>query len=270
MGGGYSSYKENLSQALNYRMTFSVSSRSKPLSDTLSEWLARYEYSGLIEAKDVTSIFGFTKERSPLYGGRAWNGAEILDKDYDWMIDKGLKLKILLSGEKVSKKHYEESLPLLDRYYENSNIIVITNDVLAKWIKRDYPNYLLEASVIRQTTLDEIDEVLEIYDSMVLPVRYYSQIDNLKKIKQKDRIVLFTTGSCGIYCENQICYRGASLTNRTYGKQRVDRCIMNEKPLTYNPGIDKIVSFDLSKFRQLGFHHFKVLPNFTYKPNLHT
>ena len=247
-------------------MRITVSARTKPLSNTMHEWLTKFEHSGLVKYADITGIFGFTREKSPLYGGRVHLGEEITEEDYVWMKKKGLEFKILLSGDVVSKKHYEESFELLDKYHVKGNTVVITNDKLAKWIRRDYPNYSLEASTIRQTELSDIDEVLDLYDTMVLPLRHNKDEKNLKKIKQKDRIVLFTSGSCGFFCRNQICYPATAAINRNGGKGDPKCIILEGKAPFQYLGIDKIIRFDLDEFISWGFNNFKVLPDFTYKP----
>jgi len=247
-------------------MRVTVSVRKKPPSNTMHEWLSRYEHSGLIKYKDITGVFGFTKEKSPLYGGRVWAGADISDKDYVWIKEKGLEFKILLSGDIVSEKHYEESFELLDRYHIKGNTVVITNDKLASWVRRDYPDYSLEASVIRHTKFSGIDKVLDLYDTMVLPLRHNKDEKNLKKIKQKDRVVLFTSASCGYFCPNQVCYPAAAKINRNGGIGKEDCLLKVGKFLLPYLGIDKIIRFDLELLMDWGFSNFKVLPDFIYKP----
>ena len=95
-------------------MTITIAARGKHISNKMSEWFSRFNNIGY---DNITGVFGFTKEQSPLYGGRIWHGAEVTDEDYDWMVANGIKLKILLTGDKVSKEHYEESFPLLERYH---------------------------------------------------------------------------------------------------------------------------------------------------------
>jgi len=237
-------------------MTITIAARGKHISNQMSEWFSRFNSIGY---DNITGVFGFTKEKSPLYGGRIWMGEEITDEDYDWMVANGIKLKILLTGDKVSKEHYEESFPLLERYHIKGNSVVTVNDKLAQWIRRDYSDYTLEASVIKQTQFSEIDKVLDLYDKLHLPMHLNDDIKELKKIEQKDRIVLFANAGCAYECKNQICYSTVATANRT-GDASVYRC---SQWFGLTESSDKIKVFDRNKFNDLGFSHFKVLANFT-------
>ena len=240
-------------------MTITIAARGKHISNTMSEWFSRYHNVGY---KNITGVFGFTKEKSPLYGGRVWERAEVTDEDYAWMVANGIKLKILLTGDKVSKEHYEESFPLLERYHIKGNSVVTVNNKLAQWIRRDYSDYTLEASVIKQTQFSEIDKVLDLYDRLHLPMHLNDNEEELKKIKQKDRIVLFANAGCAYGCKSQICYPSVAAVNRT-GDVHLYRCSQMFN-LTKEPSEMKV--FDMKKLNSLGFFNFKVLANFTYKP----
>ena len=242
-------------------MTTTIAARGKPLSHKMSEWFSRFNSIGY---DNITGVFGFTKEKSPLYGGRVWERAEVTDEDYDWMVANGIKLKILLTGNKVSKEHYEESFPLLERYHIKGNSVVTVNDKLAQWVRRDYSDYTLEASVIKQTQFSGIDKVLDLYDKLHLPMHLNDDEEGLKKIKQKERIILFANAVCAYECKLQICYSAAAESNRT--GILVSRCSAKG-----GLGITKISEtvkvFDRKKLNDLGFHHFKVLANFTNNPS---
>jgi len=237
-------------------MTITIAARGKHTSNKMSEWFSRFNSIGY---DNITGVFGFTKEKSPLYGGRIWTGEEITDEDYDWMVTNGIKLKILLTGDKVSKEHYEESFPLLERYHIKGNSVVTVNDKLAQWVRRDYSYYTLEASVIKQTQFSEIDKVLDLYDKLHLPMHLNDNEEELKKIKQKDRIVLFANAGCAYECKSQICYSTVATANRT-GDESVYRC---SQWFNLTKVSDKIKVFDRQKLNDLGFYHFKVLANFT-------
>jgi hypothetical protein len=240
--------------------TLTISARGKPTFLKMDEWFSHFNRSGY---NNITGVFGFTKERSPLYGGRIWgqsspnvgpDGAEITDEDYVWMLANGIKLKILLSGDKVSKQHYEESLPLLEKYHTKGNSVVMVNDKLAEWVRRDYSDYTIEASVIKQTQFSEIEKVLDIYDRLHLPMHLNDDEEELKKIKQKDRIVLFANAKCAYGCRSQICYATIATANRT-GDASVYRC-SQMFGLTKPPSGMKV--FDMEKLNNLGFFNFKV------------
>ncbi|MCH7834677.1 MAG: hypothetical protein IH911_06330 [Proteobacteria bacterium] len=60
----------------------------------------------------------------------------------------------------------------------------MTNDDLARWIRQAYPGYQIDASVIKNIkTHRKINEALELYDSVVLPMRLNEDFDFLEKIE---------------------------------------------------------------------------------------
>ena len=228
--------------------TVTLSCRGKTSQISLADWFQVYkDYAPL----EVTGVFGFMEEFSPLYGGRQYIGAEITEEDFKFMLASGLKLKIPLTAHKVSEKEYEESRELLNKYYYPGNSIAIVNDDLAKWIKRDYPNYLIEASVIKNVNWKDIDTTLELYDTVVLSMDKNDDHENLKKIKQKDKIVLFGNAGCAYTCPSKICYPSVSKVNK--GEQEEMKCSMNLKPREKN----YVHNFDLEELRGLGFNNFK-------------
>ena len=167
--------------------TITVSCRQKPTSVNMLQWLSQYNLYTSIE--EITGVFGFVQEYSPLYGGRIYYGAEITEEDLVFLQDKGLSLKLTLTSRIVSKKDYLDSREMLNKYYYHGNTIAAVNDNLARWIKRDFPNYIVEASVIKNIGWGDIEATLEIYDTIVLTMDKNDDLENLSKIKDKERII---------------------------------------------------------------------------------
>ena len=229
--------------------TVTVSCREKPNDMNMVEWLSQYN---LYAPLEVTGVFGFVKEYSPLYSGRMYSGAEITDEDYKFLKENNMKLKLTLTANKVSEEEYEQSRELLNKYYYPGNSIAVVNDELAKWIKRDYPNYLVEASVIKNIKWENIDKTLELYDTLVLTMDKNDDIEKLSEIKEKDRIILFGNAGCAYKCPAKICYPSISKLNK--GEEGAEfKCsqVYKEREEV------RIHNFDLNKLRNLGFNNFK-------------
>jgi hypothetical protein len=229
-----------------------VSCRNKPNYMPMEEWLAQYNKYAPLE---ITGVFGFLEEFSPLYGGRIYEEAEITKEDIQFLRNNGLQLKINLTGNKATENEYRESRDLLNTYYYPNNVVSVIDDNLASWIKRDYPNYIVEASVIKKVGFDKIDKILETYDQMVLPIALNDDIENLKKIKQKDKIVLFANAGCGYTCKHQICYSSVSKINKGEIPLEEYKCSQEFKPRE----VFKLHDFDIDKLKELGFSNFKYL-----------
>ena len=212
--------ESNPSRASSY--SFSGRIKNSHISEHIAYLLEHFNrYSGQhISINDIDSVFGFTDRYCSLYGGRSFNAYEpariqITDDEISWMYDVGIGLKIALSAPKVSRKEYLACRTYLDRYYRKGNTLIITNDKFAEWIREDYPDYLIEASVIRNTDSQEaIKSAAQIYDYIVVPIILNDDSNFLGNIEEKKKIRLFVNAECSYNCPSRICYSVQSNINK--------------------------------------------------------
>ncbi|MGZ8901978.1 MAG: hypothetical protein ACXW0H_00360 [Methylobacter sp.] len=201
----------------------------------------------------IDSLFGFV-ERCTLYGGRAPANRELSDADVQVMYEHSIGLRIPLSNSFASKDEYKQYHGLLEKYHRAGNSIILTNNTLASWIKRDYPIYHLEASVIKNIdTYEKINKSLDLYDTVVLPMRLSLEYDFLDKLTQKQRITLFANAGCAFNCPAKICYHSISKINKFSDVEF--RCSKTTVPRVELGMQD----FDIGKLFALGFERFKLL-----------
>jgi len=232
-------------------VTYTVSARNKPPDKPIMAYL-RENY-GNIPLYEIDSVFGFV-ERSPLYGGRAFIGRELSHRDVMQLNSAGIGLRIPMSNHFVSAEEYQKSMRLLSRYHRKINSVIITNDDLAKWIRQDFPDYRLDASVIKNVkTYGKIESALKLYDSVVLPMRLNEDLEFLEKIETKDRITLFANAGCALTCPSKLCYRSISKINKGNGGEFECSQPIKDRDL-YG-----MVDFPLQPYIDIGFRHFKLL-----------
>jgi len=232
-------------------VTFTISARGKPPKVPIMAYL-RKNY-GNISLGAIDSIFGFV-ERSPLYGGRGFRRPELSQRDVIQLNNAGIGVRIPLSNHFASAEEFEQARPLLARYHSGLNSIIATNDELAQWIRRDYPLYRLDASVIKNIkSYGKIERALELYDSVVLPMRLNEDLEFLEKIGPKDRIILFANAGCALTCPSKLCYLSISTINK--GRGGKFEC---SQPLK-DRDLYGMVDFPLQPYIDLGFRHFKLL-----------
>lgn len=231
---------------MSYKNT--VSCRGKNTSIPIKDWLSQYDSLDL----NITSVFGFFEEFSPLYGGRIYSGAEISDDDVSYLYSHGLSLKLTLTANKATREEYEDSKELLDKYHKEGNTVAVVNDDLARWIKEDYPKYLVEASVIKNTKFSQIEDVLSLYDVVVLPMFMNDDIEQLKEVKQKDKVILFGNAGCAYNCPSKICYPSMSKINK---KEEAPQFLCSQQTIP-RPEVG-LHFFDLDLLKKLGFNSFK-------------
>ena len=233
------------------KIHYTISARGKQASVPIAQFLD--EYFPDIPHDTIDSIFGFV-EKSTLYGGRQFIAPEISNEDIQSLYQMGIGYRIPLTNHYVEKMEYELNAPLLDRYNTPGNSVIITNDDLAKWIRKDFPCYRLEASVIKNiNSYDKINRALELYDTVILPMNVNQELEFLAGIPDKDRITLFANAGCALTCPSKICYASISKFNKFKGAEF--RC---SQPLKARSMLG-MIDFDLEVLKSLGFMRFKLL-----------
>jgi hypothetical protein len=233
------------------QITYTISARNKSQITPVFAFL-RKQY-GYLPLREIESLFGFV-ENSTLYGGREFKGRELSDRDVKQLNNAGIGLRLPMTNHFVERDEYEQNQDLLQKHHFPVNSVIVTNDDLARWIKQDFPNYHIDASVIKNIkTHRKIDEALELYDAVVLPMRLNEDLDFLEKIEEKDRITLFANAGCALTCPSHLCYMSFSKANKGQGGEF--QCSMMYK----ERDVDGMVDFPLQPYIDLGFHRFKLL-----------
>jgi hypothetical protein len=231
--------------------TYTVSARNKAPDVPVFAFI-RHQY-GNLPLREIDSLFGFV-ERSTLYGGRSFQNRELSDRDVLQLNNAGIGVRLPMSNHFVERHEYELNHGLLQKYHRPINSIIVTNDDLAKWIRKDFPDYRIDASVIKNIkTHRKIDEAVELYDSVVLPMRINEDLEFLEKIEAKDKITLFANAGCALTCPSKLCYLSLSKINK--GKGGEFQC---SQPIKDRDQMG-MVDFPLKPYVDLGFHRFKLL-----------
>lgn len=233
-------------------MQFTISARGKPAAVPIQRFIRdNYDH---IPLEQIDSFFGFT-EASALYGGRFFSGTELSRYDVRSLYRMGINLRLPLSNHYVTPEEYEENQPFLEKYHRPGNSLIITNDALAGWIRRDFPDYRLEASVIKNIdTLKKVDEAFGVYDTVILPMASNDDDEFLRAIDNKKNVTVFANAGCAYTCPSKICYPSISKANKT-GDRSLFRCSQKLKERNTIGMID----FDLAYLQSLGFERFKLL-----------
>lgn len=233
-------------------MEYTVSARSKPPAMPIQKFIK--ESFSHIPVEEIDSFFGFT-EYSSLYGGRFFATHELSRYDIRSMYKMGINYRIPLTNHYATEQEYEENIPFLEKYYRPGNSVIITNDDLARWIRRDFPEYRIEASVIKNIkTVKKVEKAFKYYDTVILPMSANQDDDLLLSMPEKDRITLFANGGCALTCPSKICYTAVSKANKTLDRN-LQTCSqpMKERELL------GMIDFDLGHLQSLGFDRFKLL-----------
>jgi hypothetical protein len=232
-------------------MQFTISARGKSANTPVLRFLATSF--GNIAVRQIDSVFGFV-ERCSLYGGRVFREPELTERDIGIMNELGIGLRLPLSNHYVDRAEYELFRPLLRKYHRAGNSVIITRDELAHWVREDFPDYQIEASVIKNIdTHAEIERAFDLYDTVVLPMRVNQDTEFLSALACKERITLFANAGCALTCPSRICYPSISRANKFTGEQA--RCSYELKPRE----MLGIMDFDLDQLVRLGFSRFKML-----------
>lgn len=249
-------------------ITFTISARGKRESTPVLEFLK--SHFSTIPLEQVDSLFGFV-EPSTLYSGRPFLGRQLSDTDVAMLNENRIGLRIPCTNHEATEEEYRNHIPFFEKYQRKGNSIICTNDQLAGWIRRDFPAYKIEASILKEIdTHDKIDNALDIYDTVILPMNLNYNSDFLSSIVQKERITLFGNAGCALTCPDRICYRVISETNKKLAIQhpvrryttfmfrlgfQTDWCSNRLHPRK----LKGMTDFDLEWLYELGFRRFKML-----------
>ncbi|MEI6306629.1 MAG: hypothetical protein WCP33_07390 [Deltaproteobacteria bacterium] len=235
------------------KVSFTLSVRGKAGDDPVMGFL-RQNYGGVPLAR-IDSLFGFV-ERCTLYGGRPYYDRQLSDEDVQELYRHSIGLRLPLTNMYVSEEEYQSYRWFLDKYHRPGNSVITTEDKLARWIRRDYPGFQIEASVIKNIdTYEKIDAALDLYDTIILPMRlnpHFAFLDSIQREK-KQRITLFANAGCAFNCPARMCYEAISRMNKFQGAEF--KC---SKPTMPRPNLG-MVFFDLQKLSSAGFRRFKLL-----------
>jgi hypothetical protein len=233
-------------------MQFTISARGKASALPIQRFIKdNYDH---IPLEQIDSFFGFT-EASTLYGGRIFSAAELSRYDVRSLYKMNINVRLPLTNHYATPEEYEENRPFLEKYHRPGNSLIITNDELAGWIRSDFPDYRLEASVIKNiNTLKKVDEAFGIYDTVILPMASNDDEELLKAIENKKNITLFANAGCAYTCPSKICYPSVSKANKE-GDKSLFQCSQKMKERNTIGMFD----FDLDYLQSLGFDRFKLL-----------
>jgi collagenase-like PrtC family protease len=231
--------------------SFTISARGKANNVPIMAFLDRHFTD--LPRNEIDSIFGFV-ERSPLYGGRIFTAPELTAADVRAMYENRIGVRLPLTNHHVDPAEYEDQAPLLDVFHRDGNAAIVTNDDLARWIRRDFPKYRIEASVIKNLkTHDRIKAALDLYDTAVLPMELNEDEDFLAGAPEKHRITLFANAGCALTCPSKICYMSISKINKSGDGEFMCSQTHKERDML------GMLDFDLDRLSALGFSRFKVL-----------
>lgn len=235
-------------------MQFSVSGREVRPDMQMEDYLRIFYI--YLDIGQIETVFGSTLTPSRLYGGRSYKPEfSLTDKHIDQLNNLGIGISLTLTNHFFDGEAYRESLPLMQAHHRKKNAIICTNDELARRIRRDFPDYVLRASILKQIdTMEKLEQALELYDMIVLPMDKNDDDDFLQGIKEKDRILLFGNANCAYSCPSRTCY--AAFSQKNAGLPVTHSC--SRKNIHRIDQGD--VFFDVKKFKAMGFSHFKMVP----------
>lgn len=207
----------------------------------------------------IDYIFGTLPEWTPLYGGRFASNYEISYNEINWLEKKNIGIKIPLQCETFTENELLKTIPILQKYHNTNNAIVLANNALAEFIKAEFPLYQLEASAILDLRLKDLDS--SIYNTIVLPIYRNDNFKFLKKIKDKNNVRLFLNGECSYNCPAKVCYSSISKMNKEPHKDIPLLCSAETIPRKslIDSKMGKDFIFPLEKYIALGFSKFKMV-----------
>ena len=202
---------------------------NKGLHRVLAQYQDHMLEHGQIKMKEnqIDSLFAFADIYSPLYGGRMageqraqGHDCNLNEANIKWLNERGIGIKLTLTNPHFTLEKYEKSKELLDKYHYAPNMVLTTSNEFAESVRKDYPNYKVEASVINGfDTVEKLNEVWDLYDTIVLPIICNGRPDGshmmegIDNLKHPEKIRLFMNVECSYTCPQKLCYSKMGLIN---------------------------------------------------------
>jgi len=257
-------------------ITYTVSVRGKRRTQPILEFLSKhYEH---IPREQIDSVFGFL-EKTPFYGGRPYLGPQICGMDVSSLYNAGIRLRIPVTNHLFSYREYEQQRPFFDKYHREGNALIIRNDGLARAIKKDFPRYRLEASMIKNIkTQKRIDACLTLYDTIVLPMELNTKYELLETFEPKEKLTLFSTAGCAYNCPARTCYNNISRLNKFLCSPNPVSTYLLRPLIPFAIGCSRrkmkralmgMVRFDRNRYIDMGYHRFKEIRSNPFRKSCH-
>lgn len=233
----------------------SVTSRMHGTGTSMRNFFNRHY--GFMPLSHVTDTFGFVEEYTELYGGRQYNPRNVLNRrDIEELYDLGIGVKLCLQNHFITKEDCEANRAFLARYHRKGNVIICASEILARFVKEKFPDYVVEASIIKEVhDLATIAECLELFDLFTLPPAANDNLDFLASLPSKDRFILFGNARCLYTCKPRNCYRNNSVVIRRASNP--DFGTLGPACSPTAPNKFEYTLFDLERFYEMGFRRFK-------------
>ncbi len=211
-----------------------------------------------IKPNQVSSLYGFTHEFSPLYGGHPYSSKHSLRPHHlEEMKQLGIGLSLNMTNHYFEPAAYEASLPILDRHHQCGNSITCFTDILAQRLRQDFPLYRLKASFIKNWSNEQqVEATFELYDDVVITMDKNIDAEFLAALPNKERIFLFANTSCAFNCPIRSCYVGFS--QEMLGREVTMDCAI---PKHAREPLGKML-FDVAGLTALGFRQLQLAPSF--------
>ena len=191
--------------------------------------MINYYCGGFYDAEDIYEKFFQLKEKSPyifynnvklskIFGSfpnMVWNGG-----GYNFG-----EMPLIEEIEQTSINYYYKDIPLLltctnpalektdiyDRYCNTilsildngKNEIMVSSPYLEEYIRKNYPNYKINKSIIASEFDYDLNEALNDYNTVVLPRRYakdFNYLSNSIALENRHRVEILCNDPCPINC----------------------------------------------------------------------
>ena len=197
--------------------------------------MKNYYLPGFLENQHMYKIFLFFKEHHPecfydnvniskIYGifpGCIWNGGSawygggftrsLIQDTFGWYKEKGVQLQLTCTNPILEERDMYDRLgnAILEEACNFQNVeVLVSNDIMEKHIRENYPTLPVDKSIIATTRDREIllpEDYIKLadeYNMVVFPRKYSKDWEFLNQIPQdkRNKFEILCTDPCSIHC----------------------------------------------------------------------
>ena len=176
--------------------------------------------------------------------------------------NSGSSLMLDCSNLLLAEEDYDNTMMniIMQLNETGSNFIETSNFNLINYIQKKYPNYKFifseKGDIINPLTEEIIDTILdeELFTYLILPNRLKDDINFLKKIKNKNKIIIPIGNRCLKQCKYyQNCLLAEQNFQLEYSSKTAYVCENINKYDNYEE-----LTNEINKYNKLGYYHFKI------------
>lgn len=207
----------------------------------------------------------------------AWNGGRVnigmpysvddMKKTIEFFNASGVGVRFTFTNKLVTEKHLGDVVAnySLELGHNELNGVITNNPVIEEYVRKNYSKYKI---ILSTMSTNSIDQSIDKYDMVVLPIEYNHDAEKLGSVSDKSKVEILVNENCVANCPSRQGHWNAiaddQINFRSLPEQRnTDRfleanCSIYTKLVGTLCGETELAFKEIMSLNEMGFSHFKI------------